>query len=213
MFCDRCGAYAIRRQQLQDGIGDFVCDECRRRFSRRVLPLYIVTGASGVGKTSIITRLQELLTECGVLDKDQMWSRNWDMVCNNFFRIASALAQGGRDTVIVGTIIPEHVIGLSDRDLVGTIYYANLHCDDATRRHRLLTRRTWDVPDEEFIQKHKEFARWLLDHAATDFGHPMPTFDTAVDTPEVVADNVATWVRQHLASRSNHNGCATRLRG
>jgi hypothetical protein len=213
MFCDRCGAYAIRRQQLHDGIGDFACDACQRRFSRRVMPLYIVTGASGVGKTSITPLLQGLLPNCGVFDKDQMWARDWDMIYNNYFRIASALAQGGKVTVVVGTIMPEFLVGLSDRDLVGEIRYANLHCDDETRRHRLLTRRTWDVPDEEFIHQHEEFARWLLDHATTDFGAPMPTFDTTVDMPEVVAQNVATWVKQHVAGLCNHEGCTTGVSG
>lgn len=195
MFCDQCGAYSIQRRGLNDDIGEFLCGNCQRHFSRRVLPLFIVTGASGVGKTTIAPLLQRLLTDYGVFDKDLMWARDWDMACNNFFRIASALAQGGRATVVVGTIIPEHLTGLSDRDLVGTISYANLHCDDATRAQRLLHRRTWGVPDEEFIRTHQEFARWLLEHAHTDFEPPMPTFDTAVNSPEAVARAIAQWVR------------------
>jgi hypothetical protein len=77
----------------------------------------------------------------------------------------------------------------------------------------LLNRRSWGIPDDAFLSAHVEFAQWLLDHAATDFGQPMPTFDTTVNTPDVVAENVATWVRLHLASRGNHKGCNTGARG
>ena len=194
MFCDRCGSFTIARTALRGDWGEFACSSCQRQFSRRVLPLFIVTGASGAGKTTIIGLLQRRLTEYGVFDKDALWAQDWDTVYNNYFRIASALAQGGRLSVIVGTLLPEFFAGLSDRDLVGTIHYANLHCDDEARARRLLTRRTWDIPDEEFVRKHRVFARWLLDHAETDFDPPMPTFDTTTAPPEEVAEEVARWV-------------------
>lgn len=202
MFCDQCGAHAIRRIALHDQTGTFRCEECRREITRRVLPLAIVTGASGVGKTSTLPHLQRLLTECAVLDKDAMWAGDWDTAYNNLFRIASALAQGGRPTVIVGTIIPEHLHGLSDRDLVGAIAYANLHCDDATRARRLRHRRTWGPPDADFIEAHRQFAQWLLDNAEERFVPPMPTFDTTACPPAEIAAQVAAWVRTQLSPQA-----------
>jgi hypothetical protein len=136
-----------------------------------------------------------LLPGFGVFDKDLMWATNWDMVYNNFLRVASALAQGGMATVVVGSIIPEHLNELSDRDLVRSIRYANLHCDPGIRAERLRNRSTWQNPTEVFIQTHQEFAQWLIDHADTDFDPPMPTFDTTSDSPAVVADRVAAWVK------------------
>ena len=198
MFCDRCGAYAIRRVALDGEQGTFACGACGRCDTRRVLPLHIVTGASGAGKTTIITIVQRTLVECGVFDKDALWATDWDMVYNNFFRIASSLAQGGRRAVVIGTILPEFLTGLSDRDLVGTIHYANLHCDDASRERRLLTRRTWDVPARAFIEKHQAFAAWLLAEASTAFDPPMPTFDTTQSTPDEVAAQVVRWVRSTI---------------
>lgn len=195
MFCYACGGYTIQRRALAHGIGSFACPVCGYQWPpTRVLPLFIVTGASGAGKTTIIQPLQQRLNTCGVFDKDQIWATNWDMVMNNFFRVASALAQGSRHTVIVGTIVPDHLAGLSDRDLVSDIYYINLHCDDQTRRNRLLTRRKWGLPDEDFIQAHARFAARLLIDAGTMFGHPMPTIDTSAQTPEAVAEQVAVWV-------------------
>lgn len=201
MFCPICGASAVRRVELASARGTFQCATCGDTNVRTVQPMVVVTGASGVGKTSVIQPLQTRLTECVVLDKDAMWAASWDQAYNNFFRIASAVAQAGRVTVVVGTILPEMIDHLSDRDLVGEIHYANLHCDDHTREHRLLTRRTWDVPGPEFIADHLRFAHWLVEHAETDFTPPMPVFDTSTATPDEVATRVATWVRERLAYR------------
>lgn len=197
MFCYPCGGFTIRRRERKGCTGYFTCDACGWQFTKTVLPLYIVTGASGAGKSTIIEPLQHILTEYGVFDKDQLWASDWDMVANDYFRIASALAQGGRKTVIVGTIVPHHLEGLSDRDLVGDIFYINLHTNDQTRRQRLLNRRKWGVPDEEFIQAHAKFAAQLLSDADTHFGYPMPTIDTTHQTPQAVAEQVAAWIRTH----------------
>jgi hypothetical protein len=195
MFCDQCGRFAIRRIDLRDETGSFRCAGCGHAFSRRVLPLRIVTGASGVGKSSVIPHLQRLLTECAVLDKDELWAPDWDLAYTIMLRVASALAQGGRGTVIVGAIVPEHVDQLPSRDLVGPILFANLHCDDATRARRQRQRRFWNPADEEFTETHRNFARWLLDHAESHFDPPMATFDTSTATPEEVAASIARWVR------------------
>jgi hypothetical protein len=195
MFCDRCGASAIERITLEGRQGTFICARCGRTDTRQVRPLLIVTGASGVGKTSIIPHLQRELTEMVVLDKDAMWARDWDMAYNNLFRVASAVAQSGRPTMVVGTILPDMIDGLSDRCLVDPVVYANLHCSDASRRTRLLGRRTWDIPDDAFIRQHAEFAGWLLKNADTAFDPPMPTFDTDADIPAQVAGRVAMWAR------------------
>ncbi len=195
MFCYQCGGYSVRRHELTGSTGTFYCDACGFSFTKTVLPLYIVTGASGVGKSTITEPLQHLLTEYGVFDKDLMWAKDWDMAYNNFFRVASALAQGGKGTVIVGTIVPEHLEGLSDRSLVGKILYINLHTNEKTRRTRLTTRRKWGQPTEEFIQEHARFAAWLLENAETKFDSPMPTFDTTSISPEKVAEQVADWIR------------------
>jgi hypothetical protein len=204
IFCDVCGNYGIRRTGLDRDIGFFGCEHCGRQFERRVLPLFIVTGASGSGKTAIIPHLQHLLPGYGVFDKDWMWATDADMVHNNFFRIASALAQGGSATVILGTLLPEFFDGLSDRDLVGQIRYANLHCAPDLRAWRLMTRRTWDLPDDAFIRKHQKFAEWLLDHADSDFGAPMPTFDTTFSVPEAVAFQIANWVTGQDGAAGTH---------
>ncbi len=196
MFCDQCGRYTVKRTKLVGSTGYFGCTDCGCQWTpKTVLSLFIVTGASGAGKSAIIEPLQHLLTEYGVFDKDQIWAKNWDMAYNNFFRIASALAQGNKKTVIVGTIIPEMLEGLSDRDRVGDIFYINLHTDDQTRRARLTSRRKWGLPDEDFILAHARFAAWLLANAETAFGHPMPTIDTTSTPPAEVAQQVASWIK------------------
>jgi hypothetical protein len=48
---------------------------------------------------------------------------------------------------------------------------------------------------DEFIRRHNEFARWLLDrlldHAATEFNPPMLTFDASHAAVEETAAQIA----------------------
>lgn len=77
MFCYPCGGYTVERREVIDRTGYFICDACGGQFTKTVLPLFIVTGASGAGKSAIIEPLQHLLSEYGVFDKDQMWAWDW----------------------------------------------------------------------------------------------------------------------------------------
>lgn len=105
--------------------------------------------------------------------------------------MASALAQAGVQAVIVGTLTPENVEGLTDRDLVGEIAYLNLHCDDAERERRLRTRPAGRrSSDPAFIERHRLLAQSLLDH--------VETVRTDTSTPEEAAGASAAWVRRHL---------------
>jgi hypothetical protein len=190
-FCGECGEWAVGQVSLDGRRGTFRCEACGHRIERAVAPLLVVTGASGSGKTAILEPLRQLVPGVAVFDKDLMWAADWDQAYNNFFRVASALAQAGVQAVIVGTITPENVEGLADRDLVGEIAYLNLHCDDAERERRLRARPAWRrSSDEAFIERHRRFAQWLLDH--------METVRTDESTVEEVAAAVAAWVTGHM---------------
>src|SRR5207248_290012 len=56
------------------------CVNCGRRTNRpmRILPLFIVTGASGVGKTSVVEELQRLMPEWQIFETDILWDSGGD---------------------------------------------------------------------------------------------------------------------------------------
>jgi hypothetical protein len=177
-----------------------LCTACGTSTPLSIQPLFIVTGASGAGKTTLIPVLGKLLLECAVFDKDLLWGRTRDdQFYDCWLLIAHSQAQQNRPTVICGTIMPWELNNNPERTLVGTIYFLNLHCNDEVREQRLRTRPPWrQSSSDAFIQRHKEFAQWLLDNAATAYDPPMPTFDTSSTPVEEVAQQIASWIKQAL---------------
>lgn len=156
------------------------------------LPLFLVTGSSGSGKTYVVPELRKALPDYDVFDVDIIWDgkQDWQVVKNNWFKIARSIAASGRCTVLCGTILPWEAEKCDQFEWFRRVHYLNLHCDDEIRRERLLAR-GWS---EEQVVEYQNFGQWLLDHAETKFDPPMPTVDTSHATPAEVASAIANWV-------------------
>ncbi|WP_244893416.1 AAA family ATPase [Ferroacidibacillus organovorans] len=157
------------------------------------LPLFIVTGSSGSGKTHVIPELRKLLPEYDVFDVDIIWDgkQDWQVVKNNWFRVARSIAESGRCTVLCGTILPWEAEKYDQFESFSRVYFLNLHCDSDVRRERLI-KRGWT---EEQVVEYQTFAQWLLDNANSKFDPPMPTIDTSNTPPDEVASAIAGWIQ------------------
>ncbi len=162
------------------------------------LPLFIVTGASGSGKSYVIPELRKVLPEFEIFDLDWLspfTGEDWQKLRNIWLRVARGIAAGGRVTVLCGTMMPRDVEQCEDYSCFSQIYYLNLHCHDRIREERLRARK-WE---ESLITEHNTFAAWLLEHADSAYDPPMPTIDTSeTETPEI-ALQIKDWVYAHLA--------------
>lgn len=160
------------------------------------VPLFIVTGASGSGKTYVVQELRKIMPDYDIFDPDaliEFMGHDWEKIRNVWLRVARNIAQSGRSTIICGTMMPWDVEQCADFAFFKHVYYLNLHCDEETREKRLLDR-NWS---EEEIQNHKNFANRLLELADEAFDPPMPTIDTSnIDVTEV-ASQIKNWVLQY----------------
>src|SRR5215472_9131018 len=76
-ICPECGEYS--EEKAIDPSGPFaICSFCghAQRFER--LPLFIVTGASGSGKSTVGLALVRRLRECVVMETDILWRPEFD---------------------------------------------------------------------------------------------------------------------------------------
>src|SRR5438445_3247217 len=70
--CPNCGAYSVEKSI--DPTGPFaVCPYCHYAHPFLQQPLFIITGASGTGKTTVCFALVSILTECVVMECDILW--------------------------------------------------------------------------------------------------------------------------------------------
>jgi predicted ABC-type ATPase len=165
----------------------------------RILPLFIVTGASGVGKTSVVEELQRLMPGWHVFETDILWDsgRDWHFVRQNWLRIAHRIAQTGRPTILSGTHLPENIDPCDHRDFFSTVHYLILHCADEALAARLRSRPAWHNQTEEFIAEHRRFNRWLVENAAAAFDPPAAVLDTTRLAIPLVAQRIREWAVAH----------------
>lgn len=65
--CPKCGSHDWNKEVEDDLI---ICPDCGEKWSFIKKPLYIITGCSGVGKTTTAGEIQKLTTDYVVLDAD-----------------------------------------------------------------------------------------------------------------------------------------------
>lgn len=160
------------------------------------LPLFIVTGASGSGKTYVIKELRKMMPDFDIFDPDNLVEfigHDWENIRNIWLRVARNIAESGRMTIICGTMMPWDIEKCADFPFFKHVYYLNLHCDEETREKRLRERK-WS---EEEIQNHKNFAKRLLEIADEVYNPPMPTIDTTDTDVTEVASRIKEWVHQY----------------
>ncbi|HZO92021.1 MAG TPA: hypothetical protein VFB38_27130 [Chthonomonadaceae bacterium] len=191
IVCEGCGGYI---QPLVDTDAQAIrCPDCGHREPMRILPLFIVTGASGAGKTAVVRELRRLLPEWEIFETDVIWGADWQQVRNNWLRIAHSIAQSGRPTLLCGMMLPEDIDRCDHRPFFRQVYYLNLHCDDPTRAARLRARPAWRGCTEAFLAEQQQFAHWLLEHAETAFDPPLRTLDTTQTPVSAVACQIRDW--------------------
>ncbi|MFB4323450.1 MULTISPECIES: AAA family ATPase [Paenibacillus] len=162
----------------------------------RKLPLFIVTGASGSGKTYVIKELRKMMPDFDIFDPDDLVEfigHDWENMRNIWLRVARNIVESGRMTIICGTMMPWDIEKCADFPFFKHVYYLNLHCDEATREKRLRERK-WS---KEEIQNHKNFAKRLLEIADEVYNPPMPTIDTTDTDVTEVASRIKEWVHQY----------------
>lgn len=157
------------------------------------LPLFVITGASGTGKTTVASHVRELLPEFDVFDMDIINNVDWQIAKENWLRVAYSISLSGRSTVLCGTMVPENIASSQYIEQFDRIHYVNLHCDDATREMRLQAR-GWD---QNAIEDHRNFANWLLQNTDKAFDPAMPTVDTTDLSSEEAAKQIAEWIRKN----------------
>lgn len=161
----------------------------------RVGPLFLVTGASGAGKSTVLPLLLERLPPaCAVFDVDILIDPlarsapdgqvDWPGFRDTWLHVAHGVTQNGVDPVLLGPFFPQQLDELPGRTWIGEIHTLVLDCPDDERRRRIEARPAWRARD---IDEQIAFGRWLREHLPT-------VVDTAALTPEEAADAVAAWV-------------------
>ena len=222
--CPRCGLYSEEkaielqddsRQDARTGVGDLaraICPHCGYGHPFLRQPLFVLTGASGAGKTAVCLELSCAQLEgapwvpnCVFLEQDILWrdefsdSENGHHTFRNLWlRVAKNVGQGGRPVVLCGTAVPEQYEPCPERRHFRAIHYLALICDDDLLRARLEARPAWRRSgDGTFLARMVEFNGWLQENARRT-RPPMTLLDTTEYSVRQSAERVALWIQDCL---------------
>ncbi|UVI29695.1 AAA family ATPase [Paenibacillus spongiae] len=209
--CIQCGEYHVEKsiQPINNFEAFAICPHCghAHRFFR--LPLFVVTGASGVGKSTICLALTSKLKDAVVIEGDILWS---DSITGNFrelcLRVAKTISLNGKPVVLFGTTIPEEFENCKERRYFSEIHYLALTCDDAVLAERLRARPSWrGFDNEDIINHHLGFNRWNKENI-NSVTPPMELLNTTNVTVQETAEKVKAWIEDKwkgtLFTNSDH---------
>ncbi len=201
--CANCGLSQTTHEF--DPAGFAVCPGCGHRRPFRRLPLLLVGGPAGAGKSTVGGLLLGEVTEAVLIESDLLWRREFntpgDGYCDYFtlwLRLCAHISQSGRPVALFGAgfAVPHNFESLPERRYFSAIHHLGIVCDDEALTARLRRRPTWrDEAGEERIAEHLKFNQWLKAHAATT-APPVTLLDTTHLSVEDSASRVAAWIRE-----------------
>lgn len=196
-ICAKCGNYEWDKTVKENEI---ICPKCGNRWPFVKLPLFILTGCSGVGKTTTAMEIIRRRVEFTVLDKDMFYcimpheteADHYDQV-EQVGSLSKNLMQTGKPVLwtMAGNLdkLPKTYNSRFFRE----IRCLALVCDRELLRNRMREGR--GIQDENWIQSSIDYNEYFKTHntlGETAF----ETFDITGKTVAETADYVVEWVRR-----------------
>lgn len=204
--CYNCGEYRV--DKMIDPSGPYaICPVCGHKHPFLQLPLLIVCGASGAGKSVVCQKLLGRLTEAVLLEGDLLWRAEFDKPEDKYrdlfevwLRLCKSISQSGRPVVLFGAgAIPENVEPCQERRYFSAVHYLALVCDDDDLAQRLRRRPAWRKSSSQaYIEEHVKFNQWFKANA----GQTSPAIellDTSSISVAESARQVALWIRAKVS--------------
>ena len=211
--CPNRGHY--RAAKLIDACGpSAICPVCLYAHPFHYGPLFILTRASGAGKSSVVLELTGTLRGVIVLDSDILWteefasSEKWPRYFNLWLRLCKNIAQSGQPVLLsgAGLGVPENLLPCEEARSFSRIHFLALICDDITLARRLHARPEWRQCDPAFVDDQIRFNRWFCDQGKRQES-PIRIFDTTKTTSLDTAAYVRQWVATRLSGREKIAYC------
>lgn len=165
-------------------------------------PLFIVTGASCVGKSTICEVLFQRETNYIVMESDLLWQDIYNTPEDDYstyrrlwMRVCANIAQIRLPVVLCGCAVPKQFESHKERALFSAIHYLAAVCDDDVLEQRMRAGRK--VTDEGWIKSSLEFNRWLKENAGKT-APPITLLDTTSLTPQQVAEIADKWIMERI---------------
>jgi 2-phosphoglycerate kinase len=202
--CLKCGEY--HSDKIIEPEGPYaVCPNCKYQHKFIRLPLFVLTGSSGVGKTATCVALAARTKDFVVMESDILWRDEFNQPETNYLdyretwlRVCKNISQAGKPVILCGAGVPAQFEQCVERRYFSDIYYLALVCDDEVLASHLRSRPPWRTTSAaEHIEQQVAFNRWLKDNARST-QPPMALLDTTEISVDQSVAGVMRWVSDCL---------------
>lgn len=195
--CSRCGNY--KWDKIVEG-NVAICPECGNRWAFRKAPTFILTGCSGVGKTTTGQELQKMTDEFIVLDGDMFHSLLQPTDNEGHMQVVEQMLSLTKNINQAGKSVVWTKAGLIDKLPLayGARFLAGFKVLALTAREDELVRRMKEgraIEDEGWIRSSAEYNAYFQNHDRIG-DVEYDKLDCTSQTPEEVAARVLEWLRQ-----------------
>ena len=205
-ICWHCGLYRADKRIDPDGPAA-ICPECGHRHPFRQLPLLLVSGASGAGKSTVCQALMGQLAEVVLLDSDILWRPEFNVPADHYhsfletwLRMCKNIGQAGRPVVLFGAGmgVPANLENCIERRYFSQLHYLGLTCEDEALVKRLEQRPAWrQSRSAANLSEQVQFNGWFKTQARQS----RPAVDV-IDTTEVPVTQTVEQVRAWIQAKA-----------
>lgn len=167
-------------------------------------PLFIVTGASCVGKSTMCEVLFQRETSYIIMESDLLWQDIYNTPEDDYstyrrlwMRVCASISQINLPVVLCGCAVPKQFENHRERELFSEIHYLAVVCGDDVLEYRMRGGRK--VTDEGWIKSSLEFNRWLKENAGKT-APPLTLLDTTLLTQQQAAEFADKWIMERIHS-------------
>ena len=198
-ICPRCGNYDWDKEVTGNQV---CCSKCGETWRFRKMPLFVLTGCSGMGKTTTGIEIMKQQNEFIVLDADMFYSIMPHDTQEDYYNQIEQVESLSKNIMQTGKTVLWTMAGNLDklnhvynRRFIGEIYCLALVCEEEELRRRMTEGRK--ITDEGWIQSSVEYNHYFKTHdCLADM--PFEVFDTTGKSVPQVAEYVIGWVKGKL---------------
>ena len=197
--CAKCGNHGWDKI-IKDG--HITCPKCNHTWKFKSLPLFVLSGCSGVGKTTTAIHIMQKSDSVVVLDADVFVGVQNATTAEDYKRRVDTIEHISKDIMQSGKAVMWTMAG--NLDMLKGSYHANffdgirclvLTVDEDALRYRMTHGR--GITDNGWIDGSVGYNQYLLSHN-TIGDLEYEKLDITDKTPEEAADAVIEWLTKYL---------------
>lgn len=199
--CPKCGN-SEPNKQISENKKYIICQQCGHQWKYKTMPLFVLTGCSGVGKTTTAQELIQRDTKFIVMDADFLYNimlHNTDEDCKNWVEqimsLSKNIMQSGKPLLWTMAGLLDYFENTYNRRFFTEVYFLALVCKTEELEKRMREGR--HISDTNWINSSIDYNRWFIENGIVS-NHKIDIYDITGKSVSEVADYVTQWVEARL---------------